>query len=133
MVAEPSACPDVRWEGTECPLGVVGRSNPERLFGCGRRGISWEPPLSMLAPKYKYRVAEIAADEPKRLGGKRKLRALRWGGAFYLQFLLEVVRPRNQPLVRKAARSAGTSSPAQHSAIARGRSDRIESGCPDSS
>ena len=55
----------------------------------------------MLAPKYKYRVAEIAADEPKRLGGKRKLRALRWGGAFYLQFLLEVVRPRN--LVASAA------------------------------
>lgn len=73
----------------------------ERLFRCGRHGISWEPPLSMLAAKYKYRITEIPADEPKRVGGERKLRVLNWGGAFYLQFLLEFFRPINRSMLRK--------------------------------
>ena len=65
----------------------------ERLFRCGSRGLSWEPFLSMLAHKYGYRIAEIPAPEPPRLGGKRKLRVLSWGGAIYLQFLMEFFRP----------------------------------------
>lgn len=67
----------------------------EKIFRCGPRGLSWEPCLSMLAHKYGYRVGEVPAPEPKRLGGKRKLRVFSWGGAIYLQFLLEFFRPRN--------------------------------------
>lgn len=52
--------------------------------------ISWEPLMSVRAAKAKLRVTEIAASEPKRIGGKRKLQIFRWGGAFYLQFLAEV-------------------------------------------
>jgi len=73
----------------------------ERLFRCGEGGVSWEPILSVLAHKYGYRVAEVAASEPKRLGGKRKLRVFSWGGAIYSQFLLEFLRPRNKAQMRK--------------------------------
>lgn len=65
----------------------------ERLFGTGYGCLSWEPLLSVLALKHKYRVAEIPASEPQRIGGERKLRVLRWGGACYMQFLREFFRP----------------------------------------
>lgn len=67
----------------------------EKLFGCGAGGLSWEPFLSMLAHKYGYRIGEVAGHEPPRLGGKRKLRIFSWGGAIYLQFLLEFFRRRD--------------------------------------
>lgn len=54
--------------------------------------ISWEPLLSVRAAKRKLNVAEIPGDEPPRLGGERKLQIFRWGGAYYLQFLLETFR-----------------------------------------
>jgi glycosyltransferase involved in cell wall biosynthesis len=57
---------------------------PETLFGCR---ISWEPLLSARAARRGLRVAEIPGDEPPRLGGERKLRVLRWGAAYYFQFL----------------------------------------------
>ena len=53
----------------------------------------------MLAHKYGYRVGEVPAPEPARLGGNRKLRVLSWGGAIYLQFLLEFFRPRNPKML----------------------------------
>ena len=59
----------------------------ERLF-CTR--ISWEPLLSVRAAKRKLKVAEIAGDEPKRVGGVRKLQVLRWGAAYLFQFIREV-------------------------------------------
>lgn len=65
----------------------------EKLFLCGPRGTSWEPLLSVRAHKYGYRVEEIAASEPKRIGGERKLRVVSWGGAYYTQFWREFFRP----------------------------------------
>lgn len=59
----------------------------ERLF---YTHISWEPLLSVRAAKRKLKVAEIPGDEPARIGGKRKLKALRWGGAYYYQFIREM-------------------------------------------
>lgn len=53
---------------------------------CTHAGI--EPLLSIRAGKQKLRVAEIPADEPKRIGGKRKLQIVRWG----LIYLYQVVR-----------------------------------------
>lgn len=57
---------------------------PEWLF---RTRISWEPLLSARAARRRLKVAEIAGDEPPRLGGERKLRVLKWGAAYYFQFL----------------------------------------------
>jgi len=58
----------------------------ERIF---RTKISWEPLLSVRAAKMGLRIAEIPADEPRRLGGQRKLKVFKWGGAYYFQFLRE--------------------------------------------
>lgn len=52
--------------------------------------ISWEPLLSVRAAKRRLRIAEIPGDEPRRIGGKRKLHVLQWGAAYYTQFLREV-------------------------------------------
>lgn len=62
-------------------------STPEKLFFTK---ISWEPLLSVRAAKRKLRIAEIPGDEPPRIGGERKLQIIRWGAAYYFQFLREV-------------------------------------------
>ena len=59
----------------------------ERLFSTR---ISIEPLLSVRAAKRKLKVAEIPGDEPPRIGGERKLKIIRWGGAYYFQFIREV-------------------------------------------
>lgn len=60
---------------------------PEKLFGTV---ISWEPLMSVRAVKRKKKIAEIVVGEPPRIGGKRKLQVLRWGAAYYFQFLREL-------------------------------------------
>lgn len=55
---------------------------PERLF---RTVISWEPLMSVRAAKYGKRIGEVAAGEPPRIGGQRKLQLFRWGAAYYFQ------------------------------------------------
>jgi len=64
-----------------------GYALAEKLF---RTRISWEPLLSVRAAKRKLKVTEIPGDEPSRIGGERKLKVLKWGAAYYLQFLREV-------------------------------------------
>lgn len=64
-----------------------GYALAERLFFTR---ISWEPLLSVRAAKARLRIAEIPADEPPRIGGKRKLQILQWGAAYYFQFLREL-------------------------------------------
>ncbi len=59
---------------------------PETIFFCK---ISWEPLLSARAAKRRLKVAEIAGDEPPRIGGERKLRIWRWGAAYYYQIWRE--------------------------------------------
>lgn len=59
----------------------------EKLF---RTNISWEPLLSVRAAKKKLKVAEIPGDEPPRIGGERKLKILKWGAAYYFQFIREI-------------------------------------------
>lgn len=61
----------------------------EKLYAT-RIGI--EPLLSVRAARYGYRIAEIASDEPKRSGGERKLQVLKWGAAYYTQFILEAFK-----------------------------------------
>lgn len=60
---------------------------PEKLFGTK---ISWEPLLSVRAAKAKLKIGEIPGDEPERIGGERKLQILRWGAAYYFQFIREL-------------------------------------------
>lgn len=60
---------------------------PEKLFSTK---ISWEPLLSVRAAKAKLKVSEIPGDEPERIGGERKLKIIRWGAAYYFQFIREL-------------------------------------------
>lgn len=64
----------------------VSYTLPEKLF---RTVISWEPLMSVRAAKYKKRIGEVAAGEPKRIGGHRKLQIFRWGAAYYFQIWKE--------------------------------------------
>ncbi|WP_041772194.1 glycosyltransferase family 2 protein [Leptospirillum ferriphilum] len=59
---------------------------PETLF---RTKISWEPLLSVRAAKSRLKVTEIPGDEPARIGGERKLKVIKWGAAYYFQFIRE--------------------------------------------
>jgi glycosyltransferase involved in cell wall biosynthesis len=59
---------------------------PESLFGTV---LGIEPLLSARAAAYGMKISEIGSDEPKRMGGERKLQVIRWGGAYYFQFLRE--------------------------------------------
>ncbi len=59
----------------------------EKLF---KTNISWEPLLSVRAAKRKMKVAEIPGDEPPRISGERKLKVLKWGAAYYFQFIREL-------------------------------------------
>lgn len=52
--------------------------------------IGLEPLLSVRCAKRKLKVTEIPGDEPRRLGGERKLQAFRWGTAHLIQILREV-------------------------------------------
>jgi glycosyltransferase involved in cell wall biosynthesis len=61
-------------------------SLPEKLF---RTVISWEPLMSVRAAKFGKRISEVAAGEPPRIGGERKLQILRWGAAYYFQIWKE--------------------------------------------
>lgn len=61
---------------------------PEKIL---RTRISWEPLLSVRCAKKKLKITEIPGDEPPRLGGERKLKVLKWGAAYYFQFLREVL------------------------------------------
>lgn len=58
----------------------------EKLF---RTNISWEPLLSVRAAKRKLKILEIPADEPKRIGGDRKLQVFKWGAAYLFQIIRE--------------------------------------------
>ncbi len=59
---------------------------PEKLFNTR---ISVEPLLSVRAARCKLKVTEIPGDEPKRIGGERKLQIIRWGLAFMYQIFFE--------------------------------------------
>ena len=60
---------------------------PEKWFNTV---IGIEPLLSVRCLKRGLKVGEIPADEPKRIGGTRKLQAFRWGGAYLAQFVREL-------------------------------------------
>jgi len=60
---------------------------PEKIFFTK---IGWEPLLSVRAAKMKIKIGEIPGDEPVRIGGERKLQIIRWGAAYYFQFIREL-------------------------------------------
>jgi hypothetical protein len=45
---------------------------------------------------YGKKVCEIGSDEPKRIGGERKLQVFRWGAAYYTQFWMEFFKGRRR-------------------------------------
>ena len=46
--------------------------------------------MSVRALKAKLKIGEIPGDEPHRIGGERKLKIIRWGAAYYFQFIREL-------------------------------------------
>jgi len=64
-----------------------GYTGAENLFNTR---FSWEPLLSIRAAKRKLKLGEIPGDEPKRVGGDRKLQVWRWGAAFIYQIFREL-------------------------------------------
>jgi glycosyltransferase involved in cell wall biosynthesis len=52
-----------------------------------RMGI--EPLLSVRAARAKCKIAEIPSNEPKRVAGDAKVQIIRWGAAYYTQFIRE--------------------------------------------
>ena len=63
-----------------------GYTMPEKIF---RTNIGWELLLSARAAKRKLKVLDIPADEPKRIGGERKLQVFKWGTAYFFQIIRE--------------------------------------------
>jgi len=51
--------------------------------------IGIEPLLSIRCAKYNKKYTEIPADEPKRIGGERKLQIFRWGASYMVQVFKE--------------------------------------------
>ena len=51
--------------------------------------IGCEPLISARAAKCRLNVTEIPGDEPRRIGGKAKLRVIQWGGALFTQVIRE--------------------------------------------
>lgn len=60
---------------------------PEKLFFTI---VCVEPLLSIRCAKKRLRVGEIPGDEPKRIGGQRKLQPFRWGGTILVQTIREL-------------------------------------------
>ena len=55
----------------------------------------WEDTLEerlagVRAAKAKLKIAEIPGNEPARIGGERKLKIVKWGAAYYFQFIREL-------------------------------------------
>lgn len=71
--------------------------------GLFRTKISWEPLLSVRCAKRKLKVGEIPGDEPPRTGGKRKLKILKWGAAYYFQVMKEKFFCRSRRLPSRQA------------------------------
>jgi len=55
-------------------------------------GLSWAIQLPIQFAKRGFRIAEIPADEPKRIGGVRKMRPLKHGWEFLLVLIKEAFR-----------------------------------------
>jgi len=62
-------------------------STPEKIL---HTKISWEPLLSIRAAKSRLKITEIPADEPRRVGGNRKLQRFKWSTAYLFQIIREV-------------------------------------------
>ena len=72
----------------ELKLDTEESYNMEKFFFT-KMGI--EPLLSIRCAKYKKKYTEIPEDEPKRIGGERKLQIIRWGAAYLTQIIKEKI------------------------------------------
>lgn len=70
-------------------LGLDDPEPFERLERLFRTRVDWIPLMSWRALKRDIPWCEIPADEPPRIGGKRKLRIFQWGAVYFLQLLAE--------------------------------------------
>lgn len=70
-------------------LGVDRPEPFDRLERFFRTQVDWIPLMSIRALRRGVRWREIPADEPPRIGGKRKLRIFQWGSVYLLQLLGE--------------------------------------------
>lgn len=56
--------------------------------------MTYEAQISIRAAKYRLRVAEISGDEPRRIGGERKMHPFRTGWTILREMGRELMRPR---------------------------------------
>ena len=66
--------------------------------------------MSARAARYGYRVTEIPASEPPRIGGQRRFNLLLWAATYYLQFLIEFAGPKKAVPVQAGLNGARTPS-----------------------
>jgi len=59
--------------------------------------MTYEAQISIRAAKYGLRIAEIAGDEPRRIGGERKMHPFRTGWTILKEMRRELFRPRTLP------------------------------------
>ncbi len=75
-------------------LGLDQISTYERFEKLFFTTIGVEPILSTRFAKERLRFADIPCPEPARIGGARKLKIVRWGGAYLMQILWERFTPK---------------------------------------
>ena len=72
----------------ELKIDIEESYNVEKLY---QTTLGVEPLLSTRCAKYGRTYTEIPVDEPKRIGGERKLQIIRWGLAYLTQILKEKI------------------------------------------
>lgn len=74
-----------------CGQDRQGGAARRKFIGMNIEMNSWDPGSSIRAAKLRLKVGEISGDEPKRIGGKRKLSIIKGGLGVLLQILYEFV------------------------------------------
>jgi len=69
----------------------IFRRQAFNALGIDEMGLSWAIQVPIRFAKKGFRIAEIPADEPKRIGGVRKMRPLKHGWEFLMVMIKEAI------------------------------------------
>lgn len=88
-MTDPMVMFRAHWRDLPQRLGLDDSKPFEALERIFRTRVDWIPLMSMRALKYGIKWCEIPADEPRRIGGVRKLKIFQWGAVYLLLLLGE--------------------------------------------